>query len=92
MSIIITPEDVAKLTRPTDGFLCPLAANTFGIEFQRFTIVDYDSKNIIFEVGKDIPPSSDVTVDFTATGEDMYRKIKYNFSEDVLRLPMIESR
>jgi hypothetical protein len=47
---------------------------------------------VIFEVGKDIPPSADVSVDMSAVGEDMYRKIKYNFSEDVLRLPMIETR
>lgn len=32
-----------------------------------------------------------MTVDFSALGEDMYRKIKYNFSEDVLRLPMIQT-
>ena len=34
----------------------------------------------------------DVTVDFgSGIGEDMYRKIKYNFSEDVLCLPYIET-
>jgi hypothetical protein len=33
-----------------------------------------------------------MTVDFSAVGEDMYRKIKYNFSEDVLGLPTIQTR
>ena len=74
------------------GFLCPLSANTYGLEFIKFTIVDYESKKVIFEVGKDIPPTADVSVDFSAVGTDMYRKIRYNFSEDVLRLPMIETR
>lgn len=87
----ITPEDVLKLTKPTDGFLCPLSANTYGIDFLKFTISDYREKKIIFEVGKDIPSTSDVSIDFSAVGEDMYRKIRYNFSEDVLRLPEIET-
>lgn len=68
-----------------------MSANSFGIEFLNFTISDYDSKKIVFEVGKDIPPPQDMTVDFSALGEDMYRKIKYNFSEDVLRLPAIQT-
>ena len=37
------------------------------------------------------PPSQDVSVDFSSIGEDMYRKIKYDFSEDVLRLPYIQT-
>jgi hypothetical protein len=54
--------------------------------------MDYETKNIIFEVGKDKPPPSDMSVDFsTGSGEDMYRRIKYNFSEDVLRLPYIQT-
>lgn len=87
----VTPEVVNALTRPTDGFLCPLSANTYGIEFSSFTISDWESKKIIFEVGKDSPPPPDMTVDFSALGEDMYRKIKYSFSEDVLRLPSIQT-
>ena len=57
----------------------------------KFTITDYHEKKIIFEVGKDIPATSDVSIDFSAVGEDMYRKIRYNFSEDVLRVPVIET-
>ena len=82
------------LTTPTlhtAGFLCPLAANTFGFEFLNFTISDYDTKKIIFEVGRDNPTPLDVAVDFSSVGEDMYRKIKYTFSEDVLRLPKIQT-
>ena len=46
----VTPEDVMRLTKPTDGFLCTLAANTYGIEFLSFVISDYETKNVIFEV------------------------------------------
>ena len=35
--------------------------------------------------------TSHLFIDFTALGEDMYRKIKYTFSEDVLRLPHIQT-
>lgn len=79
------------MTRPTEGFLCPMGANTYGIDFLQFTISDYDSKKIIFEVGKDSPPPADLSIDFSTLGEDMYRKIKYNFSEDVLRLPFVQT-
>lgn len=118
----VTPEDVMRLTKPTDGFLCTLAANTYGIEFLSFVISDYETKNVIFEVrrllvvldqrrpcfslsraissiscltvvqvGRDTPVSNDVSIDFSSVGEDMYRKIKYTFSEDVLRLPYIQT-
>jgi hypothetical protein len=73
------------------GFLCALSANNFGIEFLNFTISDYTSKKTIFEVGKDNPTPQDISVDFSSLGEDMYRKIKYTFSEDVLRLPLIQT-
>lgn len=74
------------------GFLCPLSANVFDIEFLQFTISDYESKLKIFEVSRNSPPQ-DMSIDFsnTSKGEDMYRKIKYEFSEDVLRLPHIET-
>jgi len=88
---VITPEEVCALSKPTDGFLCPLSANTYGIEFLHFAISDYSTKKVIFEVGRDSPAPADISVDFSSLGEDMYRKIKYNFSEDVLKLPHIQT-
>jgi hypothetical protein len=73
------------------AFLCPISANTFGIEFLRFTIMDYSTKKVIFEVGKDLPPPVDMQLDISS-GPDTFRKIKYQFSEDVLRLPAIETQ
>lgn len=88
---VVTPEDVNALTKPTEGFLCALSSNNYGIEFLQFTISDYKTKNTIFAVGKDNPTPQDIAVDFSCLGEDMYRKIKYTFSEDVLRLPLIQT-
>jgi hypothetical protein len=31
-------------------YLCALTANTYGIEFQRFTIKDYDSGQLVYQV------------------------------------------
>jgi hypothetical protein len=77
---VITPDDVKKLTKPTDGFLCPLSANSYGLDFLAFSISDYESKKIIFEVSRDSPSPKDMSLDFSTLGEDMYRKIKYEFS------------
>jgi protein unc-119 len=87
----VTPEDVCKFERPTEKFLCALSDNVYGLDFLKFTISDYDTKKVIFQVGKDSPPPADVSIDFSSIGEDMYRKIRYRFSEDVLRLPFIQT-
>jgi hypothetical protein len=47
----VTPDMVLQLTKPTDGFLCPLSANKYGIEFLSFAIIDYATKKVIFQVG-----------------------------------------
>jgi hypothetical protein len=67
-----------------------LSANTYGIEFLHFSIADYESKQVIFEIGKDRPGKAVPKVDVSQTrGEGAYRTIRYEFSEDVLRLPSI---
>jgi hypothetical protein len=75
---------------PAPSFAPPYPSQ-FQLDFLKFTISDYDSKKVIFQVGKDSPPPADVSIDFSAIGEDMYRKIRYRFSEDVLRLPFIQT-
>ncbi|GMI41812.1 hypothetical protein TrCOL_g3709 [Triparma columacea] len=86
---MITPGDVLEFRKPAENFLCPLSANCYGIDFLQFQINDYETKKIIFEVGKDIPPvNMEMDIDF-GNMEDSFRKIKYTFSEDVLRLPLI---
>ena len=82
-------QDVLELTKPTSHFLCPLSANTYGLQFIEFKIADYNSKKLIFDISKDLPPIDPSTIDFT--DENTYRKIKYEFSEDILRLPQIST-
>jgi hypothetical protein len=85
----ITPAQVLELDRPTAQFLCPLNANNYGIDFLSFTIEDYHSKHLIFEVSRERPMKIDL--DQSPLDENTMRKIKYNFSEDVLRLPAIKT-
>lgn len=67
-------------------------ANTYGIEFLHFAISDYESKRKIFEIGKNQPGKAVPKVDLSqARGEAAYRTIRYEFSEDVLRLPAIKT-
>jgi hypothetical protein len=51
----ITPDEALELTAPTDGFLCPLSANVYGIDFLEFEIKDYDSGESIFHVRSTLP-------------------------------------
>jgi hypothetical protein len=77
------------------AFLCPLTANVYNIEFLSFTISDYETKRLIFEVGGDTGGGPRAPVDmsqFAHLDENSYRKIKYEFSEDVLKLPTISTR
>ncbi|ETV99374.1 hypothetical protein H310_08087 [Aphanomyces invadans] len=86
-----TPDDVLELEAPTKSFLCPMSANVYGIDFLKFQISDYESKRKIFQVGRDCPNSRAAPkVDYSQPlDEDSFRKIRYEFSEDVLRLPAI---
>ena len=51
----ITPDEALELTAPTDGFLCPLSATVYGIDFLEFEIKDYDSGESIFHVRATLP-------------------------------------
>ncbi|KDO17606.1 hypothetical protein SPRG_15041 [Saprolegnia parasitica CBS 223.65] len=85
-----TPEDILDLETPTKSFLCPMSANVYGIDFLKFQIIDYDTKRKIFQVGRDCPPRAAAKIDFSQPlDEDSFRKIRYEFSDDVLRLPSI---
>lgn len=42
----ITPEDVLAYSAPTEGFLCPLDANVWDVEFLAFKIRDAESGKV----------------------------------------------
>jgi len=88
---MVTPGDVLQLRAPTNKFLCPLAANEYGIEFQSFVIQDYTTKQTIFEVSRDRPLAMDTNRKIDHNDPDSMRKIHYELSEDFLRLPIVST-
>lgn len=77
----ITPDDVMKLNKITDGYLCKKSDNIYEIDFVKFKLRDIESNSTLFEVCK---PDS-LEIDLT-DGDDSSRFIRYNFAAEFLRL------
>eukprot|EP01105_Mastigella_eilhardi_P010399 TRINITY_DN2422_c0_g1_i1.p1 TRINITY_DN2422_c0_g1~~TRINITY_DN2422_c0_g1_i1.p1 ORF type:complete len:242 (+),score=66.11 TRINITY_DN2422_c0_g1_i1:39-764(+) len=75
----ITPAEVLKLTAPTTGFLCPVTANTYGIDFVEFRIREMESNTVLFHVQKDPSAPAEPMVE-----DDSCRFIKYDFGHKFL--------
>jgi len=88
----ITPEAVLDYKAPTEGFLCPLSANTYGIDFLEFEIKDYDSGESIFHVKKD-PDAGlpQLPEDIDPEVEKALRTVKYTFPEKFLKFKTIRT-
>ena len=87
----ITPELVLSFTQPTPGFLCSLAANTYGIEFLKFTIRDMETNATVFSVERerdDRPPIRNMTPE----QEIACRSIRYHFTPDFLRYKTVGAK
>mmetsp|Transcript_43792 Transcript_43792/g.68563 ORF Transcript_43792/g.68563 Transcript_43792/m.68563 type:complete len:191 (+) Transcript_43792:62-634(+) len=85
-----TPEECLQLTEPTDGYLCPMSANTYGIEFLEFRIREMEGqKRELFHVKKPDDAPSEPLTDIPPELEDQYRLIQYNFPEEVLKAKTI---
>ena len=48
-----TAEQVLEYRCPTAGYMCPLTANTYGLDFLSFRIRDYATSKQLFEVARD---------------------------------------
>eukprot|EP01086_Lenisia_limosa_P015487 TRINITY_DN4993_c0_g1_i1.p1 TRINITY_DN4993_c0_g1~~TRINITY_DN4993_c0_g1_i1.p1 ORF type:complete len:199 (-),score=12.94 TRINITY_DN4993_c0_g1_i1:56-652(-) len=79
--------DILKLKKPTEEYLVPLSANTYGIFFHYFRIRDMDTNETLFEVDVPCPENmtfpqlADVCI---AAGSDDCRHIQYDFGEKFL--------
>ena len=82
----IAPDDVLKLTKITDGFLCS-NTNEYQIEFTRFKIRDLETDTVLFDISKDVSENNDTTDDNKQeTTEDSGRFVRYLFSSSFLKL------
>jgi len=51
----VTPDDVLRLTKISEDYLCSTDANIYDIDFTRFKIRDLESGAVLFEIAK--PPN-----------------------------------
>jgi len=79
-----------SFTVGSPGFLCPLSANTYELAFLSFVMKDYKTKELIFKIGEDAP-LPEVDFDEDNFDPDSLRKIRYDFSVDVLRKETIST-
>lgn len=99
----ISPEDVLRLTKITEDYLCTLDANIYEIDFTRFKIRDLESGEILFEICKppseqcselsgsaDDPSSQAEDADGTeAIDPNAGRYVRYQFTPQFLKLKTV---
>lgn len=87
MASTVTRADVLGMDGPSERFMCALEDNNAGIDFLAFTISDYETKEVIFDVARDSAMAAEADLDLG--DEESMRTITYSFPADVLRLPAI---
>lgn len=92
-SPVITPEDVLKMTRISDGFLCSPEANIYDIDFTRFKIRDLETGTVLFEIAKPLPGDNveAVSDDEEPADPNAGRFIRYEFTPNFLKLKAVGS-
>nr|CAG4637338.1 EOG090X0D9B [Ceriodaphnia reticulata]SVE73184.1 EOG090X0D9B [Ceriodaphnia reticulata] len=84
-----TPEDILKLTRITNSYLCSPDANIYDIDFTRFCIRDLESGTVLFEIAKPLPPElceNPEPSDSNDLDPNAGRFVRYQFTPHFLKL------
>lgn len=97
-----TPEDVLKMDRVADTYLCSTSENVYNIDFTRFKIRDLDTDLVLFEIAK--PPSEQLrsseieadrlkdleqVVDDDPSAAGRGRYVRYQFTAQFLKLKTV---
>ncbi|CAL4145459.1 unnamed protein product [Meganyctiphanes norvegica] len=86
----INPDDVLRLGRITENYLCTPEANIYDIDFTRFKIRDMDSGTVLFEIAKpppqDLGNEEDQEVDQEDADPNAGRMVRYQFTPQFLKL------
>lgn len=94
----ITPEDVLRLTKIADHYLCSPDANIYEIDFTRFKIRDLESGAVLFEIAKPTVESSnqesntdnkDPQDNEEAVDLNAGRFVRYQFTPQFLKLKTV---
>jgi len=89
----ISPDDVLKLNKVADNYLCPPEANIYNIDFTRFKLRDMETSTVLFEVAKPEHPQGDEDEDGDMENEDADpnagRFVRYQFTSQFLKLKTV---
>ncbi|KAF0305168.1 Protein unc-119 B [Amphibalanus amphitrite] len=86
----ITPEDVLRLQKPTQNYLCSTDANIYNIDFTRFKIRDLETGSVLFEIVK--PTTEEGSGEDTESPDlppEASRMVRYHFTPKFLKLKMV---
>lgn len=91
---IITPEEVLRLPRITENYLCSPDANIYAIDFTRFKIRDLESGAVLFEIAKPLPENVESENEKTEDSEENVdpnagRFVRYQFTPQFLKLKTV---
>ncbi|XP_022244812.1 protein unc-119 homolog B-like [Limulus polyphemus] len=91
----ITPDEVLKLSKVTEGYLCSPEANIYGIDFTRFKIRDMETGTVLFEIAKpSVPVSEDEDKEKDTREQEISdpstgRFVRYHFTPQFLKLSAV---
>lgn len=89
----ISPDDVLRLTKITENYLCSPEANVYDIDFIRFKIRDMETGTVLFEIAKPPPPDDDDLddrdLDQEETDPNAGRFVRYQFTPQFLKLKTV---
>ncbi|CAB3365323.1 Hypothetical predicted protein [Cloeon dipterum] len=91
----ISPEEVLRLPRITENYLCAPDANVYEIDFTRFKIRDLETGTILFEIAKPPPTDSNSDLEDEPDHENEEvdpnagRFVRYQFTPQFLKLKTV---
>lgn len=90
----VTPEDVLRLPKIADAYLCAPDANVYDIDFTRFKIRDLESGAVLFEIAKPAPDGGPEDAADRAEAEEAAdpnagRFVRYQFTPQFLKLKTV---
>lgn len=93
-SKVISPEDVLKLSKISDTYLCDPDANIYEIDFTRFKIRDLESGAILFEIAKPVIENVEDNSEKVVDNDEMIdpnsgRFVRYQFTPQFLKLKTV---
>lgn len=83
----VSPEDVLKLTKCTENYLCEPNANVYHIDFTRFKIRDMETGSVLFEIAK--PDNIEEETIDNDEDPNAGRFVRYKFTAEFLKLKTV---